>query len=219
VITSVYGGYDEVPLPCPQDRPCEWVLVTDTPPPAHIAAAYRVVVEPRPQVHPRLAAKVAKCCPGLYVDPGRVTVWIDGNLRVTAPDFAAWCLDALGGAPLAQHRSPHRTGIAAELAVAAPMPKYAGLPLAEQTAAYLAAGLPPDFPVWWTGLIIRAPGCPRFGPAWLAENLRWSYEDQISHPYIMWRYGLAPADLPLWQGRSYGDSEERFTRAQHASNL
>lgn len=195
VVSSIYGGFDE-PVPVvPQGVPCEWVLVSDR---DYDCDPWKVIVEPRPQLHPRLAAKAAKARPDWYADVD-VYIWVDGNLKINSPDFVAWCLDWLGGAPLAQHHNPDRAHLLDEVNVASPMNKYTGLDLAGQAGHYLERGMDPGFGVWWTGLIVRSADCPDFGTRWLAEMLRWTYEDQISQPYVLWSMGLRPRDIPiLW---------------------
>jgi hypothetical protein len=193
VVSSIYGGFDEPSAPVEQDVPCEWVLVSDREYDCH---PWKTVVEPRPQLHPRLAAKVAKARPDWYAEAD-VYIWADGNVIVTRPDFVSWCLSCLGPAPLAQHHNPARRELLDEVNTAANMPKYQGLDLEGQARSYLAEGMPAGFGVWWTGLIVRTKTCPDFGTPWLAEQARWTYEDQISQPYVLWKLGLRPAAMPI----------------------
>ena len=213
VISSVYGGYDTPIAPVPQDVDCDWVLVTDTPvecPP------WRVVVEPRPHLHPRMAAKVAKCRPDLYTQAD-TTVWVDASFFVSAADFVSWAVSHVDPVnPLAQIVHPERRRITAEAAVSATMAKYAGLPVIEQAGSYLTSGYPDDWGLWATGLIVRRH-CPQlrgFGSAWLAEQTRWSYQDQISEAPCLWHLDLRPVDIceSLW-------GNPRFVIRGHASHL
>ena len=90
------------------------------------------------------------------------------------------------------------------------MLKDQGLPVHEQAAHYIKAGHPENYGVWWTGLIVRRHGCPDFGTPWLAEMTRWTYEDQISQPYVLGQAGLRPADIPIEWG-----SYQRFQLREH----
>ena len=200
VISSVYGGYDEIAPPPPQDHAAEWVLVSDR---DYDCPPWRVVTEPRPACHPRLAAKYAKARPFDYADAD-VAIWADGNMRLAAGDFVSWCLERLGAAGLAMTPHPMETTIAGEAGLARPLAKYAGQPLDEQVAHYAARGFPDGRAGhWWTGLIVRRRTCPDFGDAWLREMLRFGYEDQISLPYVFWRAGITPREMPLDTAR-YG---------------
>jgi hypothetical protein len=209
VVSAVYGGYDEPAPPPPQDVPCDWILVSDR---DYDVWPWKVTVEPRPQLHPRLAAKVPKAHPEWYADAD-VYIWIDGNLVVEAPDFVSWCVGELGGASLAQHHSLERTSLIAEAHTAAGMEKYSGLPVVAQAERYVAGGYPENWGLWWTGLMVRSAGCPNFGDAWLAEMVRWTYEDQVSEPYVLHSAGLRPTNLAIdWSAKRFHLRGHRDTR-------
>lgn len=208
VVSSVYGGHDEPYAPPQQDTPVsDWVMVTGG---EMWPEPWRTVVEPRPQLPPRLAAKVAKCRPDLYTSAD-VFVWIDGNIRVTSAGFVSWCLERLGDADMAQWRTPGTIAEeGADAANVARWPKYTGQPIGAQVAHYMASGHPAGYPKWWTGLIVRRDTArlAAFGDAWLLEMTRWSFEDQLSEPVAARRLGLRVNDIPdVWSGG--------FDRAAH----
>jgi len=195
VISSLMGGYDTPATPVQQDLDCEWLLVADR---DYDCFPWKVIIEPRPGTPPRLAAKVAKCRPDAYTDAD-VTIWVDGHLRITHPSFVRWAVGALdGGAHIAQLRHPFHRTLTEEAALSARLPKYAGLPVREQAASYLAAGYPDDWGMWAAGLIVRRTVgvTVRFGDAWLAEQVRWTVQDQISEPPLLYWHGLEVATLP-----------------------
>lgn len=210
VVSSVYGGYDQPAAPAAQDTPVDYVLVSDV---HHDCHPWKTIVEPRPQVHPRLAAKVAKCRPDLYSDAD-VLIWMDASARITSPDWVSWVVDRLGGGALAQHPHPWWGTLTEEANVAAGMGKYSGLPIREQAAHYLSEGHEDGWGLWASGVIAyRREGWPlrQFGDAWLAEQLRWTYEDQISEAPVLARLGVRPVDLP---GGIFGNA--RFDIRPHA---
>lgn len=194
VVTSIMGGYDQPVAPVTQDVECDWICVTDR---EVDCWPWKTVVEPRPHLPPRLAAKVAKCRPDVYTDAA-VTVWVDGHIRITHPGFVSWAVGSLGRANLAQLRHPQRQRLTDEDVLSATLPKYAGQPLHAQTASYLARGYPDDWGLWAAGLIVRrtSPAVAAFGDAWLGEQVRWTLQDQLSEPPLLYWSGLEIADLP-----------------------
>ena len=67
LITAIYGAYDELKPLLPQTGvDVEWILVTDTPPPAELAEGWTIVHDPQPGVHPSRAAKNPKLFPWDY---------------------------------------------------------------------------------------------------------------------------------------------------------
>lgn len=208
IVSSIFGDYDVALQQPEQDHPCEWVMVTDG---AIAPAPWQTIVEPRPGVHPRLAAKVAKCNPWAYTSAD-VTIWVDGCVEINTADFVSWCLDALGGTMLAMHHAVARCTITSEADAASGMQKYRGLPMSDQVRHYLTHGHPDVWGLWWTGLIVRDRRCPDFGPAWLAEQVRWTYEDQLSLPPVLRTMSLRPTHIPMsWPS-------ERLHRRDHASD-
>lgn len=210
VVTSIMGGYDPPAAWAEQDHPAEYVLVTDRPtdcPP------WRTVVEPRPQLHPRLAAKYAKCRPDAYADAD-VYIWADGNVRVSDPGMIRWCLTGLRKGRIAIPRHPDCPTISRDMELSMTQDRYSSLPMREQVAHYAKEGFPETFGNWWTGLVVRRGMDPAFGDAWMGELARWVYHDQISLPYLLWRFGIRPVDLPQgWLMGKFGFSQHGAERA------
>lgn len=193
IVSSVYGGYDQPAAPVTQDIDCEFILVTDR---EGAGWPWEVILEPRPGLHPRLAAKVAKCRPDHYTD-AEATVWVDGHLHITSPGFARWATAPLSHADLAQLAHPQRRSLLEEAALSATLAKYRGLPVGAQIASYLQRGYPESWGLWATGLIARrtSPAVKAFGDGWLAEQVRWTVQDQLSEPPLLYWSDLAIATL------------------------
>ena len=192
VVSSVYGDYDKVVAPVPQSIPCEFVLVTDR---EIKCDPWRVVVEPRPGLDSRMAAKVAKCRPDLYTRAD-ITVWMDASMWINSPEFAAWASAFVEQGEIAQFKHPERQRLTDEAEVSTGLVKYHGLPVREQVQHYLDGGYPDDWGLWATGLIVRRWDLPTsFGDEWLREQLRWTYQDQLSQPPLLRRYGRRPVPL------------------------
>lgn len=195
VITASFGGYDTIRPIAAQSHPFELVALCDT-------ESDGVTVWPGARhAHPRLRAKVPKCRPDLYLSSD-VNIWIDGSFHVHDPMFVAWCVESLGAADLAMIRHPDRQSIVAEAEVSAPMTKYQGQPVREQAVSYIAAGYQGTAGLWATGLIVSRPTerVRQLGDAWLREQLRWSWQDQVSLPPLLEEFGIVPVELdgPLY---------------------
>lgn len=203
VVTSIYGAYDDLKQPAEQKVDCRWVCVTDHDPGP--VGPWEIVVEPRTQCSPRLAAKFAKCLPWRYAPEADVTIWIDGSATVVQQDFVQMCLDAVADHPFAQWQHPERNCIYAEADVSIVYGKYHDQNVRAQADHYKAKGFPGGSGLWATGCIVRRrdPLHDLFGAVWLGEQLRWTIQDQISEPVVMRTMGLYPAPLPegLWRNR------------------
>jgi hypothetical protein len=206
VVTSVYGDYDAMTKPVFQRvRPgveVEFVCVTDV---WHSFPhkTWRYVTEPRGWLSPMMAAKVAKARPDFYTDAD-IMIWADGCIDITHNDFVEWMIDCLGTAQLATTEctcAPEE--ILDEARSSKAIPKYAMLPTVEQAEHYISLGYPPDWGSWFGGLIVWRRGLVQreIGNSWLAEMQRWGFQDQISLPYVLWRYRVRPANVAIPQYR------------------
>ncbi len=211
IVSSVYGGYDSPVEIVEQDHPHDAVLVSDL---EYVVDGWRTVVEPREHMHPRMAAKIAKCRPDLYTD-AKVTIWIDASIRILRPDFVSWCVAQIGVNPIAQIKHPERDRITDEADVSAHMAKYQGQNVREQAAYYVKHGFPEGWGMWATGLIVRRTSrlTVAFGADWLFEQTRWTYQDQVSEAPLLEGRNMRPVDLDteLW-------SSPYFTVRPHGSD-
>jgi alkaline ceramidase TOD1/glycosyltransferase MUCI70-like protein len=143
---------------------------------------------------PVLDAKRFKVLPHLYLPECATTVWVDANIfpRQSAQELAAFYLCESDVALIAH---PYRRTVWEEFAILRKDPRFA-IPylqrqLVAQEAAYRAAGLPDDTPLFECNFLIRrnAPGVNRLMDAWWSEICRWQWRDQVSFPYVLWKYG------------------------------
>lgn len=180
VIQSVYGGYDAWEPWIPQTVNATGIRVQDS----------------RDHLHPRMAAKVAKCEPWRYTED-EVVIWVDGNIHPTTDRFIEHLVDSSHGS-LSQYLHPHRDCIETEAKVSAGMVKYQGQRVIEQAAHYMTEGHPKRWGLWATGIIVYRPHAMlrSFGQAWLAEQCAWTVQDQISQPFVLRQHGLEPCTLP-----------------------
>lgn len=196
IITAVYGAYDVIKPVCPQDgTDCEHILVTDDETLGEDHLGWRVVLRPRPGVSPMRAAKCPKLCPWEYT-AAPASVWVDGSVIVTSPRFAGQVLDA--AAPLAQFAHPDRDCIYEEAVTSSAIAKYAGEPVMAQARHYRLQGHPEHWGLWAATVIARhhTPQVRDLGEQWTAEVGAWSFQDQVSQPYVLRNLGLRPAVLP-----------------------
>lgn len=194
VITAIYDDYDEAKVIAPQrGLDIDWVLVTDNPT-LRAPTGWRVIVEPRPGLHPNRAAKGPKLFPHHYT-AATASVWVDASFRITSPDFVRAALNAAD--PIAQFVHPWRDCIYDEAAESLLLAKYDGEPIAAQAQHYSLGGHPEHWGLWATGVIARwhVAETRDLGWAWSSEIARWSYQDQLSEPPVLRRLGLRPSPL------------------------
>jgi hypothetical protein len=130
----------------------------------------------------------------------RHTIWIDGNFELRSTGFAERVLGHLDDSGFALPRHPHRDNLLDEAEVSLGLEKYQGVPMLEQIEHYRSEGFDPHHGLWMTGLLVRDnenEAIRRLNEMWMQENLAWTYQDQISLPYLFWKLGIEPATIPF----------------------
>lgn len=155
---------------------------------------------------PRLAAKYAKLYPPNELPEQEISIWIDASIRVTDPQkMAEACVAALEGHDVAFFLHPERSDIFKEVLASLEMPKYKGIgnAMVSQARSYREEGLPADHKLYAGGVIARRSTLARtrFEDEWWQEITTRSVQDQISLPYVLWKYGVKPGIIP---GSVYG---------------
>lgn len=195
VVTSVFGAYD--PLDAPPLGFDDAVCVTDSA--DGIPDGWRTVLEPLSD-DPRLDAKRAKMQPWRFTDCD-AAIFLDASIEVTSPNLRAWVEPQLRAHDLVIWSHPEgRSCYRDEAAVCWDWPKYSRYDMRGQVDAYAADGMPAGWGLFACGMIgwRFTDEAKAFGDAWLAEQSKWSCQDQVSLPYLLWReakpFGIWPAN-------------------------
>lgn len=148
---------------------------------------------------PRRRAKYPKCWPWFsnILKEYDYAIWIDGSMQILDAEFPHKILEHMTNGWVI---SPHFDGrdCAYGEATIRP-PKYANEPLDEQVEHYKKKGFPEHQGLYECGVMARDmknPKVEEVGRRWLRENLEWSYQDQVSLPYVLWKTGFKPDVLP-----------------------
>lgn len=202
LVTGCFGGYDTV-RPLPDDHGFDdAVLVTDDP--ALEVPGWRTLYVVGTGRH-RRDAKTPKLAPWRFIDAD-ASVWIDASCEVVDGTFRAW-LDEHPAVELRAWRHPEdRSCLYQEAAYCQDWPKYRDQPMRDQTAAYRAAGMPEGFGLYACGTLYwrHTARAQAFGEAWLLEQYRWTIQDQVSLPYLLWSRA-GDIDFAPFDGHEYAN--------------
>lgn len=181
--TAIYGGYDD-PKPC-FDAGVDCVLFTDDP--SLVAPGWRVRYEPLPYIStPMLRAKYWKTHPLDALPGADVSIWVDGSIT-PGPHFATKCLQAVNDVEIAFTPHPWRDCIYDELDASVGLTKYNATQMRLQCAHYRRFGHPERWGLFATGAMTRRHHrrVRNAMNGWWIENTLWSWQDQLSLPYVM----------------------------------
>lgn len=124
-----------------------------------------------------------------------ITIWIDGNIYFKeSTDYAV--ARFLRDADIAIFKHPYRETVWHEFNCLQEgqgrfNDKWLQKELSEQQKFYEEEGLPKDTPLYECNFIIarNTPKVNRLMEAWWSEICRWQWRDQVSFPYVLWKYG------------------------------
>ena len=201
IVSALYGDYDNLRNPPPQDGDVECVLVTDNP--DIESDVWRIVHRPKPHMKPRMASKHPRMLPQYYTDAA-ASIWVDMTIQILSPMFALEAIEcARDGVATWPH--PWNADLVAEITESLTQPRYQGQLLDDQIVSYFDRGLPGNTGVRHTAVVARAHNetTERLGHLWAAE-LEWSAADQVSFPWACHVSGVNQYDLPLDQAFIHG---------------
>lgn len=157
---------------------------------------------PRRDVNQRLRAKYFKMSTHWLNSNFSAYIWVDGSFSIEPAGLRAFMARQLASADCAFFLHPTRRTILQELEYVKEqiaegskylLVRYGNESMDKQVDAYVDDGFPVgDYPLLGGGLFIRR-NTPRVNAAfdhWLIENLKWTIQDQLSLPYILWKHNL-----------------------------
>ena len=219
--TAAFGGH--VPRePLIADSSIDMICFTDNPAAVHAAApAWQVIERRRRFAHPRMDAKWFRMNAAVELSEYDTVVWADASFQFgNVGEFVRSCTRCLYNNTTAYKTAysgtaffvhPERSDIwtEAESSLTIWRQKYSGEPLREQVERYKALGLG-EHQLWACGIQARNnqdPLIAKLDQLWFRECMRWSYQDQLSLPFVLWRMGLTPGTIP---GDIYVGPEHRW---------
>jgi len=152
-------------------------------------------------LQPRLKSKYFKMCSHWLQPKYDLHIWVDSSFEVRE-GFIEWMIEQLGDADCAFVKHPWNTSIGEEVVNTHnsvvdgdeyAKSRYAGENMVDQVKSYLQDGFPMDFGLFCGGIFIRK-NIPHVNHAfdhWYIENIKWSMQDQLSLPYILWKHNLS----------------------------
>lgn len=189
IYTAIFGKYDVL-----KDQPrfpeTDYICFTDSP--AGASRTWNIaLVQPPPGEHSRVTAKRFKTTPHKFLPADYdFTIWIDGSIVIVNVTFLEQCISSVKKWGIGCMNHPVGKCIFQEATGCAHMVKYQTQPVIEQAEHYRSLGYPENNGLAACGIIVRDmknQKLHRIGEDWMAENKSWTYQDQISFPYVLWK--------------------------------
>jgi hypothetical protein len=199
IITAVTGDYDHIGSHFyGENNNIDYIYFTDGKSRPR-DKVWQVRNLPDLPLDPRRLAKFPKLHPHYFPElrDYDYVIWIDGSMQIRSFVFVDEILSFLKNGLVL---SPHFDGRDCGYGEATIRPlKYRKQPLDEQTDFYYYRNFPEHFGLYEAGVQARdmkVSAVCDLGEVWLGQNLMWSYQDQVSLGYSLWKTGFVPDVLP-----------------------
>lgn len=212
VYTCVTGGYDNVsPLFYKPDN-CDFILFTDNPK-VKVRGWHTVLLNNPLSLNPILTARMHKILPHRFLKDYDYTIWMDGSYDLIGDITELFSYVDNKSMALFSHVLGDNC-ITEEAVRIKEIIKNVDHELINlQTNVYINSGLPANFGLFETGILVRKTFDPLLIETmerWWAELQKYSHRDQISLPYVLWKTGL---DINIIKGNLW--KSELFIRRTH----
>lgn len=201
--TCNVGGYDYILPPKYKDDRIKLICFTDTPYKRVKGWEMRPLQSLDGVTNPTILNRYHKFFPHRLGFNTDWSVYIDGNMRVVGPVYELVHKVIQSDSLIACLTHPWRSTIKAEIKACKKSNKLASdeINLIErQYQSYLSEGMPKDFPLMENKVIIRNHNNELIKvamDAWWDEFKNYVKRDQISLPYILWRFKIPFQKLPI----------------------
>jgi GT2 family glycosyltransferase len=205
VYTTIFGNYSPLfPIP-KQTMPADYFCLTDDP--LNITLLKKQgsepiqilpVLYPRSDLHSRMKAKFYKLMPWECKELSHyeTVIFIDASIEITSNNFVMHCLDHLKS-DILLYKHPVRDCIYDEAKASFPLIKYQKEDIQLQIADYRKF-FPHNAGLYACGIMVRKLTKPIMNlmTAWWFENIKYTYQDQISLPVICRLMKITPSTFP-----------------------
>ena len=203
VYTAIFGDYDQLHQPAPQDEQCDFICFTDRKTSSRVGAWRVIHVKADHQIRPQILARRFKILNHRIFPDGRLaaqyarfslrrrvdlSIWIDASIRIKSASFVRDMRGKLNDGDWAMFVHPDRDCIYEEARLCVTLVKCRDLPILPQVEAYRST-VPPHSGLYACGVVVRRePSVERLNRVhelWWEENLKWTYRDQLSLPFVL----------------------------------
>jgi hypothetical protein len=209
VVTAIFGDYDNLKTPppdCELHDKVDWFCFTDNP--SMSSSHWKIIHTPyhlnnslqeyKDNVHKNMMnAKYYKIMMHRIplLQNYDYYIWIDGSVSLR-PTFLTNIFPLLSSNHnrLIHFQHSVRNSVRDELEASMSMQKYKDQPLREQYDQYRKEGFPDTMGLFENTVFVRKNDTlvNKMMEMWWMHNLNYSYQDQISYPFVLWKTGMRP---------------------------
>jgi hypothetical protein len=209
VITAIYGNYDIIKEPNIKNKTAfDWFCFTDNS--NMTSSSWKIVNTPYHTIHEpeyynsiqdtrtknMMSAKFFKMKEHTIdiLKNYDYYIWIDGSISLR-DNFVNNINEIIDkNVNLVNFKHSERNNVKDETAFSIPMKKYKSQNLQQQYDSYVSAGFPDTQGLFENTVIVRRNNSVinTLFDDWWEQNKQYSYQDQISYPFVLWKHHITP---------------------------
>ncbi len=189
VYTAIFGNYDQL-LPVNQEWDCDFVCFSDNN--ELISEGWQIVVQETHEKTPAQANRYYKMLPHKCLSQYEYSLYVDGSIGIVA-DPSPLFYKYLDQGIIAIPKHQDRDCIYAETSFCLKRASVKKETTEQQMANYAAEGFPEKFGLTENNIIFRKhldSNIIKLMEAWWEEYCGNSQRDQLSLPYLLWKYNI-----------------------------
>lgn len=200
IYTAIFGGHDSL-KELKTKQGCPTFCFSER---MYATSSWRVVTVKRRFRNPRRDARWIKTHPHIFFPQEDISIWSDASLEITSP-LAEMAYDLLGDADICLYKHDKRDCLYEESEACALFNKDDQNIIKDQIFQYAQEGMPKNFGLCATGLIIRRSNdvIRKFNELWWGQIRKGSCRDQLSFDYCRWKTNIKVSyiDGTIYDGR------------------
>lgn len=209
IYTVITGNADKLRNPSVLSIGWDHICFTDNP---HLKSDVWKIVLIKDKIEPRKLSRKVKLLPHLYLEDYKISLYIDSYILINR-DINEFVEQQLVKGDVVVKTHPRRNNISDELKQIIVLGKDDPEIVTEQVLNYKAEGFNKDL-LFENGIMIRrhnTNGCMNIMNAWWNQIQRYSYRDQLSLPYVLWKLNYQVGSFTQGKAERYFSILSKFT--------
>lgn len=217
LLTASFGGIDDIASfdPDYREEGVDYFFMME-PPNFQVMTGWEIVIvdHVHTELSPRMKAKYFKMQAHIAFPNYDAYLWIDSSYRIVQKGHVQWFMDQIRASnySIAFRRHPQRNTVKDELQFCLShmndpylKTRYGNERIEEQVQHYIEQGFPDDVGLYAGGMFayLNTHQTRHFFDRWWLENLKWTVQDQLSLPFIIWNTGTGVLALPAGLGSEF----------------
>ena len=192
VYTAFTGDYDSLKEPEFIDKNTRYVCFTQNP--KLKSDTWEIIEMEDSTLDDNRIAKQYRVFPNKYFPDYKYSFWLDASLKIVGSvrEYVSKYINS----PMLVVVHPERDCIFDEANSSIQFPKYSNYSILNQVDVYKKEGMPFNYGLFATGGIFRQHNNPvivDLMDKWWEEIIRYTNQDQLSLPFLMWKYDFHPS--------------------------